>query len=296
MNHTASLPELGRRLGLRRRPRSWSGDCPCCAYPRAFALRAGQHGGVHAWCANGCDRDALDATLARALGADWTPPARPPDADLAATRARLVEAAARLFAGSTPVTASDCAGGYLHRRGIAAVLPCPALRFRGDCRYTDGSRHPALVAAVLDAAGRPVAVHRTFLDRGGHKARLDPAKMTLGPMWGGAVRLTADPSPPAVLVVGEGIETSAAAGLLLGLPAWAALSAGNLGNGLLLPEAVRAVTIAADADRVGRREANNAARRWRAEGRTVRVAIPDTPGTDFADLALARCAAETAHG
>lgn len=66
----------------------------------------------------------------------------------------------------------------------------------------------------------------------------------------------------------------------------------------MLPDAVRAVTIAADADAVGQREAQVAARRWRAEGRTVRIASPDSAGQDFNDLLQnrARRAAGVAHG
>jgi len=140
------------------------------------------------------------------------------------------------------------------------------------------------VAEILDAAGQPIACHRTYLTRDGRKAGVNPNKMTLGPMWGGAVRLTTDGTVPTELVVGEGIESSASAGLLLDLPAWAALSAGNLGGGLVLPDAVRAVTIATDADKIGLREARTAARRWRAEGRRVRIALPDISGRDFNDL------------
>lgn len=246
-------------------------------------MKAGKRGGVCAYCANGCTLEQLDDALTRALGADWTPPARLPDGDVAAQRAGKLAAAVRLFRGSTPLSAADPAGLYLARRGLSAFLPCPALRYRGDAPHQSGGQHPALVAEVLDAAGQPIAVHRTYVNRQGCKASLDPVKMTLGPMWGGAVRLTPDPAVPPELVVGEGIETSASAGLLLGLPAWAALSAGNLGGGLVLPDAVRAVTIAADADPVGQREAHAAARRWRAEGRTVRIVAPTAAGQDFND-------------
>lgn len=283
MTPRIDVAELGRRLDLDKRPRSWSGTCPSCDYARAFTIKAGKHGGVRAYCANGCTLEQLDDALTRTLGAEWTPPPRLPDADVAAQRLGKQAAALRLFRGSTPLTAADAAGRYLARRGLSAILSCPALRFRGDASHQAGGRHPALVSEVLDAAGQPIAVHRTFLARDGSKATLDPCKMTLGPMWGGAVRLTLDPAPPAELVVGEGIETSASAGLLLDLPAWAALSAGNMGGGLVLPDAVRSVTVAADADPVGQREAHAAARRWRAEGRTVRIVTPTAAGHDFND-------------
>jgi putative DNA primase/helicase len=104
-------------------------------------------------------------------------------------------------------------------------------------------------------------------------------------VWGGAIRL--DPEAPEI-AIGEGIESSASAGRLLDLPAWAALSAGNMARGLILPPLVRAVVIAADADEAGQKAAEAAAARWRAEGRRVRIARPDKPGHDFNDILAER--------
>ena len=137
-------------------------------------------------------------------------------------------------------------------------------------------------------AGSPVALHRTYLAQDGRgKADADPARASLGPVWGGAVRLD---SVAPELVVGEGIETAASAGRLLGRPAWAAISAGNLERGLVLPPEVRRVVVALDPDGPGERAARAAAARWLAEGRAVRIARPVGPG-DFNDV-LAADAAE----
>jgi putative DNA primase/helicase len=153
-----------------------------------------------------------------------------------------------------------------------------------------------MIALLHDAAGRPVAVLRTFLHVGRDavtKAKVDPVRMTLGSVRDAAVRLW--PAAPR-LVVGEGIETTIAAAALLRLPGWAAVSAGNLGEAMALPPVAREVVIASDNDFVGQREAERAARRWQAEGRTVRIATPDEPGADFADLLLQRRnAREVAH-
>ena len=146
-----------------------------------------------------------------------------------------------------------------------------------------------MLVLVRDAAGEPLAIHRTYLRRDGTgKADVEPTKASLGPVWGGAVRLA--PLAPE-LVIGEGIETAAAAGLLTDLPAWAAISAGNLANGLVLPVGVRTVVIAVDRDPAGERAAAAAAARWRAEGRHVLLLIPDRPGEDAADVLRAREAA-----
>ena len=71
----------------------------------------------------------------------------------------------------------------------------------------------------------------------------------------------------------------------MSLSVWSALGTGGL-EALVLPEpsVVSEVLIAADHDPPGLRAARNAARRWVAEGRCVRIAIPPQPGMDFNDL------------
>ena len=119
------------------------------------------------------------------------------------------------------------------------------------------------------------------------RPRSSPPKRRLARYWGSAVRLA---PLAAELVIGEGIETAAAAGVLMGLPAWSAICAGNLGA-LVLPVGVRSIVISVDRDASGERNARQAATRWRAEGRHVRLLVPDTPGHDAADVLRAREAA-----
>ena len=283
--------QLAGRLGLTQRSRSWAGVCPACDYARAFSLKPGKHGTVRLYCANGCDRPTLEAAVVRAAGDGWTP--KPPaDAETAqAARAGKQAAALRLWAGSEPA-ARTIVDAYLTGRALSGLAASPALRFRGDCPHPEGGRHPAMVASVVDAMGAPIALHRTYLARDGRgKANADPQRASLGPVWGGAVRL--DPLDPArPLVIGEGIESAASAGRLAGCPAWAALSAGNLARGLALPLEARRVVVAVDPDGPGERAAAEAAGRWQGEGRTVALARPDGAG-DFNDVLLAR---EAIHG
>jgi putative DNA primase/helicase len=74
----------------------------------------------------------------------------------------------------------------------------------------------------------------------------------------------------------------------MGFPAWAALSAGNLAKGLVLPPEARRVVIAADPDDAGRTAAREAWLRWKAEDREVQIAMPDRESFDFNDLLRAR--------
>jgi hypothetical protein len=215
---------------------------------------------------------------------------------------RRVERAGRIWWGSGTVLGSP-ANHYFNARGIGPFVACEDLRFRADCPHPTGTRVrpvrlPALVAAVRGLDGRLLGVHRTYLRHDGSaKAEIEPQKASLGAVRGGAVRLVSLEEVLAVgeLVVGEGIETSASAGLLLGLPAWAALSAGNLANGIVLPQMIRRVMIAADRDALdqhGRRAGQDAARaawfRLRREGRAVRIATPDPGRGDFNDVLLAQ--------
>jgi putative DNA primase/helicase len=283
----SDAPELARRLGLRRSGRSWRGACPACGYPGTLSIREGV-GGRPLWSCFSCgDRDAL----ARVLGGGARvplpdPPAARTAADADASRR---DRALALWAGSDPVPGT-LAGRYLARRGIAAFADSPALRFRPDAPHPEGGRLPALVALVQAADGAPLGVHRTYLAPDGGKARIEPAKASLGPIGGGAVRLR-DAEPGAWLAVAEGIETAASAGLLIGVPAWAAVSAGNLGHALALPPGVRRVVVAADPDDPGRRAARAAWTRWAAEGREARIASPEGPG-DFNDTLLERGAVD----
>ena len=105
-------------------------------------------------------------------------------------------------------------------------------------------------------------------------------RASLGSLAGGAVRLS-EPHEGRLLL-GEGIETTAAAALILDWHggAWAALSASGL-RAVRLPEHVRDVTIAADRDAGGLRAAAVLARRLEAEGRRVEIRAPCRG--DFAD-------------
>jgi len=278
----ADLRNLADRLHLVRGGRSWRGACPACAYPRAFSLRPGKTAPL-IFCANGCRHADLRAVLAGA-GMPPLPSRPPPHAEV--TGRRRQGAALRLAEASLPALGT-LADHYLTFRGLPGLAASPALRFIAQAPHPEGQKLPALVALVSDAGGRTVAVHRTYLAGDGQgKAAVEPSRASLGPVWGGAIRLA--PSTDAgALVVGEGIETAASAGCLLGLPAWAAISAGNLARGLVLPPVVRSVVIAVDPDPPGEAAAQEAAERWMAAGLQVRLARP-TDGGDFNDLLRGR--------
>jgi hypothetical protein len=102
------------------------------------------------------------------------------------------------------------------------------------------------------------------------------------PCRGGVVRLC---EPGNVLMVGA-LETCLAATQASGKPAWAALSTSGL-RSLDLPNDVRDVIVLADGDEPGEAAAQHCARRWKRNGRRVRIARPPQ-GMDFNDLLTPR--------
>jgi putative DNA primase/helicase len=276
MSETAR--ELAGRLGMKRSAGGWTGACPSCGYRTGLRVQE-KAGRVLWWCASCRDQAAVTA----AILATATPTAAASAPDDAEDRRR---AALRLWGAALPRQTTPV-DAYIARRVPGADLA--ALRdiaFLPDAKHPSGARLPCMVALLRDVAARPVAVHRTFLAPGGAgKAKVEPAKMTLGPVRGAAVRLH---EAGERLVVGEGIESALAAAVLLRMPAWAAVSAGNLRDSLALPPSVQEVVIAADHDAPGLEAAQAAARRWKAEGRAVRIAKPEQEGADFADLLVER--------
>jgi putative DNA primase/helicase len=287
MNAEAIAKALcGRRAGA-----VWMARCPAHDDREpSLSIRDGDQGRVLIHCFAGCDQRDVIATL-RARGL-WETTRRTlgrfagkhqnripdgPDGEAL----KRTEAALAIWQASQPAEGTLVAS-YLRSRGLTTSLP-PAIRFHPRLRHATGASWPAMVALVTRGSdGAPVAIHRTFLTRdGGGKAPVDPAKMMLGPCRGGVVRL-ADPS--AVLMVGEGIETVLSAMQATGNAGWAALSTSGL-RSLDLPPAVRDVILLADGDDPGEAAVLEAARRWKREGRRVRIARPPK-GVDFNDLLL----------
>ncbi len=286
---TSPAAAIAKALGGRKAGAAWMARCPAHDdRAPSLAITSAKDGKVLVRCHAGCDqRDVIAALRARGAWPDTDrgarqllrkasrqPPAEPDCDALKRTEAALAIWRASHPAEGTPVET------YLHSRGIAIPVP-PAIRFHAGLKHPSDGIWPAMVAIVTHGAtGLPIAVHRTFLaPDGGGKATVEPAKMMLGPCRGGVVRLC---EPGNVLMVGEGIETCLAAMQASGKSAWAALSTSGL-RSFDLPNAVRDVIVLADGDDPGEAAARDCARRWKREGRRVRIARPPQ-GMDFNDL------------
>ena len=288
--------ELTKALGGTWHGTYGTARCPVHAdHAPSLSIRDGVYGETVFNCFAGCDwRSIKDTLRARGLLPDRRPgrapsgcrqpPRATPRPDDSDQRQRM-EFARRKWSEAIPLTDSP-ADVYLRERGLAPGPDGwpPSLLYHLALRhgYT-GLLLPALVAAITIWPDRNVVgIHRTFLRADGKgKAPVSNNKMMIGKCAGGAVRLA--PAGPE-LVLSEGIETGLSVQQATGLPVWATLSTSGL-RSVILPPEVETVIIAADADEPGEKAAQEAARRFIAEGRTVKIARPPK-GMDFNDLLL----------
>lgn len=234
----------------------------------------------------------------------------PPPADDAARAAEekaRKAAALKIWLAAQPALKDTPAAAYLARRGIdlAALGRQPrALRFHpGLYNRESGAHWPALVAAVSNEAGEHTATHRTWLAqrdgpngvRAWGKAPLADAKMSLGMVLGGSIRLWRGASGKALaeapvgdqVAIAEGIETALSVALACPeLRVLCGVSLANMAN-IALPPAIGTVILCADNDPGNDKAAallRRAAARYQAEGREVRLAMPAVPGADWNDI------------
>ena len=298
--------EWAARLDLRRSGGEWFGPCPSCGGTDRFHVRRGPAGALVGCrgCIDGQPADvrgkAFGAILQevfpertgekrRANGNDFRAPASSRRTGPApSSKPRDTTAYARKVWCESTALNGTLAETYLHARGIGHVAGAPALRFHPALTHrNEPGRFPCLLAGLQCAAGRFKGVHRIYLDRSGAgKANVDPVKASLGSTAGGAVRLLAEPSG-GPLLVGEGIESTAAAMVLFDLPGFAAIGTGGL-RAIELPEHVIDVVIAADRDAGGLQAAAALARRLEAEGRDVEIRRPHKGDFNDALLLMAR--------
>ena len=147
---------------------------------------------------------------------------------------------------------------------------------------------PALVALVTDAVtGQPLTLHRTWIQRDGAKAPLDPPRMYLGGhrKAGGVVRLWPDESVTMGLGIAEGIESALSLAHAY-QPVWACLDAGNMAA-LPVLAGIESLMIAADHDKVGIGAAESCGARWADADREVRIVMPEAHKADLNDIARA---------
>ncbi len=278
-----------RLKGKRAGAGTYYADCPVCSYKGSLSTSE-KDDRTLVYCHVGCESATVFAAVREDMGLALTRPGVL-SADLERKRqerARDEEArtgAARRLWSLAATPAGSPVETYLRGRGIVPPLPY-SIRYLANAKHPEtDKRLPCMLSAVTKwPSNRVVAVHRTFLSYDGRsKANVTPAKLTLGPIGGGAVRLAA--ASRDTLVICEGIETGLSLVRLLGFPVWACLSTGGM-RAVTLPETLRQVIIAADHDKPGLEAAEAAKRRLQMllVGCEVEVIKPDVAGQDFNDL------------
>jgi DNA primase len=272
-----------RHVDLKRRGRDgeW-GRCPLHGEKTAsFKVDPGKQRFICFGC--GAKGDAIDFVAAiervskgeaikrlrEIVGDERAKPARPaerpppPDA-----RAKKNRELAQEVWRQTETIADGLPFDYLTRRRGITVWDCDRVRWHPRCPWQGGTAG-CIVCPVTDhATGYTTAIWRIW------PSMTEPMKgrrMGLGPAKGSAARLFWAESDE--LLIAEGVEDALAAHQLYGLPAWAALSAGNMGA-LILPARFRRVLIVPDNDPPGLDGAQRLARRLVGGGRRVEIQKP----------------------
>jgi phage/plasmid primase-like uncharacterized protein len=293
------------------------GPCPLCGGRDRFSVNVrkaiwncrgcGKGGDVIALVQHlsGCD---FAEVIARLTGETWPTPqfaAAPPQRQRAqasphrAAAVRIWHCAGSIF--GTPAAAylsnpRDRGGRNIDLAQIPDIDE--VLRFHATCPIGKTQR-PCLIALIRDVqTNAPMGIMRTPLSADGRKAPVRNANGELIDRWGigdkagGAIKLWSDAAVTNSLVVGEGLETVAAAATRIMhrgaplQPAWALIDSGNLKHFPVLPEIGRlTVLVDNDANGAGQNAADACTNRWVEAGHSIEQLIPDQIDSDFNDVA-----------
>ncbi|WP_068318939.1 DUF7146 domain-containing protein [Polycladidibacter hongkongensis] len=206
--------------------------------------------------------------------------------------ANTTEYAAKLWGEAQPITGTP-AERYLRGRGLPQLLWPESLRYHPALRYPQLGKLPALICRVDDSFGDLTGIWRIFITQEGQKAEVPSAKLGLGPVSGGAVRL--GEAVQGEVCLAEGVETALAVLALTGRVCWSCLSTSGLQN-FDPPLDIESVRIYGDGDHLYQRPDGNWAE---APGKAAALAakqqllsrginVPDVvlpaAGTDWLDV------------
>ena len=144
---------------------------------------------------------------------------------------RRTQQALKLWDEGQPFRGSRAESYLLQTRGIGSdwldsfAFLDQVFRFHQNCPF-GGERHPCLLALIRDIRSDiPIGVHRTALTP--DNQRLD--RMSLGPIGGGAIKISPAFGIQEGLMIGEGIETVLSASKRYKFkPVWSLICASNL--------------------------------------------------------------------
>jgi hypothetical protein len=197
------------------------------------------------------------------------------------------EAALKLWNERQPFLASNAETYLRDTRGIGDWLDAfdlvESLGFHSSCPF-DGERLPCMVALVRNIqTDEPQAIHRTALKLGPRPERI--GRLSLGPIAGGAIKLSLDGDVTHGLLIGEGVETVLSASLRFKFrPCWSVISRSGIEKFPIIP-GIECITIAVDNDDSGdgQRDATALVERLTDAG-VEAVTVQTNLAKDFNDL------------
>jgi len=192
-----------------------------------------------------------------------------------------------LWKTSQKLHGSDAVSKYLHSRKIV-IIP-DALRCHPQCYESETrKKFPAMLAMFKNIEGKPISIHRTYLDGTGKAKIKSPKKLMKGTekLRGGSIRLFPDNN--GTIGIAEGIETALSATQITDIPCWAAVSS-TLLQSFNPPENIRRIVVFGDNDAnfCGQQAAYFLANRLYNADRIVEVEFPPD-GKDWNDYLMAK--------
>jgi phage/plasmid primase-like uncharacterized protein len=297
----------------------FAGPCPVCGGRDRFNVNIRK--GI--WICRGCGKggDVIDLlchldgcnfkeAIAQLTGEAWPTPqfaAAPPQRQRAQASPHRA-AALRIWHYAGSIFGTPAQTYLTNTRGIdLAQIPDidEVLRYHTACPLGAAQRLPCLIALIRDVqTNAPIGIMRTPLSADGRKAPVpnedgEPIdRWALGDKAGGAIKLWPDAAVTTGLVVGEGLETVAAAATrikhrdTLLQPAWALIDKGNLKYFPPL-SGIEDLIILVDNDLpdqhgrlAGQEAARACAQAWLDAGHFVELLTPRLPGADFNIIAM----------
>jgi len=178
---------------------------------------------------------------------------------------------------------------YLKSRGLElpAEAANEAIRYHAHCPFGD-EYHPAMLCLVRNIiSDAPQAIHRTAIGPDGTaiKSKGKTLRMSLGPIAGGAIKLSPDENVTLCLGIGEGIESTLS---LRGWdcfgrsPVWSLISKSGV-EAFPVLAGIEALWIAIDDDPGGIAAAEKVSTRWLEAGRETFKLKAKASGTDLND-------------
>ena len=331
----AVLPQLGIDLDYLSHPRKL-GPCPVCGGNTRFRF-LNDDGRGH-WFCNGCGVgdapklvslfygcSSFDAMLkikdtVLKASANGQAPKRVAPIQKEPDREFARKVLRETVAASERMTRDSAAWRYLSGRipGLKFEWLSPSLRVHRNLYHQQVEEKdpetkkvlrkkkvtfwPAMLGIVVDRAGVPVTIHRTYLTAEGAKAPFDVPEEVKKQMTGVRklrgdhipvnVPSSTSPKKLRILIICEGIETALAIVAMTGneFPVWAMLNAANLSVVDFAEDAYDMIVVGVDhdfPDQRGRRAGIDYARRaeklCQERGKRVVLRVPEHEGEDWCD-------------